>query len=222
VALVLWGEIKGDKALRDLGLYLFTTEVQAINHYWFDVHKIVLAPEYKNAEVSQLFGGMYSHNTWWIDDPRSIKGINLLPITTTSTYLGQYPDFVKRSLATLGPETAIFNGRGLYAKPADIWQDIFSQYMGLADPDAALSQWNRWGSFELGDTRTHALHWMQSLKEMGTPDFSVTANTTLYAVFKRANGERTYLAYNASKAPINVIFSDGKSISVSPGTLGRM
>lgn len=220
-ALVLWGEIKGDKALRDLGLYLFTTEIQAINHYWFDVHKIVLAPEYKNAEVSQLFGGMYSHNTWWIDDPRQIKGINLLPITTSSTYLGQYPDFVKRSLATLAPETAIFNSRGLYAKPVDIWQDIFAQYMGLADPDVALSQWNRWGSFELGDTRTHALHWMQSLKEMGTPDFSVTADTTLYSVFRKPDGGKTYLAYNPQALAINVKFSDGKTLQVAPRTLAR-
>ena len=220
--LILWGEIKGDKALRDLGLYLYTTEVQAINHYWFDIHGKVFAPEFKNVETSQLFGGMYAHNTWWIDDPREIKGINLLPITTASTYLGQDPAFVRKSLATLAPETAVYNARGLYAKPPDIWQDIFAQYLGLADPVAALAQWNRWGSFELGDTRTHALHWLQSLKEMGTPDFSITADTTLYAVFKRADGQHTYLAYNAGKAPVTVKFSDGKTLSVAPGSLGRL
>ena len=220
--LVLWGEIKGDKALRDLGLYLYTTEINAINHYWFDIYGKVLAPEYKNVEVSQLFGGMYSHNTWWIDDPRQIKGINLLPITTASTYLGQDASFVKKSMATLAPETATYNARGLYAKPPDIWQDIFAQYMGLADPVAGLAQWNRWGSFELGDTRTHALHHLQSLKEMGTPDFTVTADTTLYAVFKRADGQRSYLAYNVGKTPINVKFSDGKTLSVAPGNLGKL
>jgi len=220
--LILWGEIKGDKALRDLGLYLYTTEINAINHYWFDIYAKVLAPEYKNLEVSQLFGGMYSHNTWWIDDPRQIKGINLLPITTASTYLGQDPAFVKKNVASLGPETAIYNARGFYAKPPDIWQDIFAQYLGLADPDAGLASWNRWGSFELGDTRTHALHFLQSLKEMGIPDFGVTADTTLYAVFKRPDGQRTYLAYNASKAPIVVKFSDGKTLSVAAGKLGRM
>jgi endoglucanase Acf2 len=220
--LILWGEIKGDKALRDLGLYLYTTEINAINHYWFDIHGKVLAPEYKNVEVSQLFGGMYSHNTWWIDDPRQIKGINLLPITTASTYLGQDPGFVKKSVASLGPETAIWNARGFYAKPPDIWQDIFAQYLGLADPDAGLAAWNRWGSYELGDTRTHALHHLQSLKEMGTPDFTVTADTTLYAVFKRADGQRSYLAYNAGKAPMAVTFSDGKTMTVAPGTLGRL
>lgn len=220
--LILWGEIKGDQVLRDLGLYLYTTEVEAINHYWFDIHGKVLAPEYKNLEVSQLFGGMYSHNTWWTDDPRQIKGINLLPITTASTYLGRNPAFVKKNVATLVPETAIYNARGFYAKPPDIWQDIFAQYLGLADPAAALATWNRWGSFELGDTRSHALHFIQSLNEMGTPDFSVTADTTLFAVFKRTDGQRSYLAYNAGKTPINVKFSDGKTLGVAPGKLGRL
>ena len=222
IGLILWAEIKGDTALRDLGLYLYTTEIEAIKHYWFDIHGLVFAPEYKNIEVSMLFGGMYAHNTWWIDDPRQIKGINLLPITTASAYLGFDPGFVKRNVASLVPETAIYNARGRYAKPPDIWQDLFAKYLALADPAAGLASWNRWGSFELGDTRSHALHFMQSLQEMGTPDFGVTANTTLYAVFKRANGQRSYLAYNAGKAPITVNFSDGKSMTVQPGQLGRL
>ena len=220
--LILWGEIKGDKALRDLGMYLYTTEIEAVNHYWFDIHGKVFAPEFKGADVSQLFGGMYSRNTWWIDDPRQIKGINLLPITTVSTYLAKDPAYVKRNLATLAPETKIWNDRGFYAKPPDIWQDIFAQYMALADAESGMAQWNRWGAFELGDTRTHALHFIQSLREMGTPDFSVTADTALFAVFKKPGGQKSYLAYNATKAPINVKFSDGKAMVVSPGTLGRL
>jgi endoglucanase Acf2 len=220
--LILWGEIKGDTALRDLGMYLYTTEIEAINHYWFDLHGLVFAPEYKNVEVSMLFGGMYAHNTWWIDDPRQIKGINLLPITTVSTYLGQKPEFVKKNVASLVPETAVYNARGKFSKPIDIWQDIFAKYEALADPDQALVSWKRWGSFELGDTRTHALHWIQSLKEMGIPDFSVTADTTLYAVFKQPNGQRTYLAFNAGKNPVTVRFSNGASLVAQPGKLARL
>jgi endoglucanase Acf2 len=221
VGLILWGEVHGNKALRDLGLYLYTTEAQAINHYWFDIHHLVLAPEYKNIEVSMLFGGQYAHNTWWIDDPRQIKGINLLPITTASAYLAADPEFVKRNVASLKPEIAIFEARGKRVNPPDIWQDLFAQYLGLADPVAGLASWNRWGSFELGDTRSHALHFLLSLQEMGTPDPSVTANTALYSVFKQADGRKTYLAYNAGKAPLDVAFSDGKKLSVSPGKLAR-
>ena len=34
--LILWGEATGDRSLRDLGIYLFATELAAINAYWFD------------------------------------------------------------------------------------------------------------------------------------------------------------------------------------------
>ncbi|MEY3125569.1 MAG: hypothetical protein RLZZ573_2089, partial [Pseudomonadota bacterium] len=219
--LILWGETQGNTALRDLGVYLYTTEVQAINHYWFDIHGKVFAPEYKNIEVSQVFGGSYAHNTWWIDDPRQIKGINILPLTTASTYLATDPTFVKRNVASLKPEIALWESRGKKINPPDIWQDIFAQYLGLADPAAGLASWNRCGSFELGDTRTHALHWLLSLQEMGAPDVSISANTTLYSVFKRPDGRKTYLAFNAGKAPIQVAFSDGKTLNVAPGKLAR-
>ena len=216
VGLILWGELRGDKALRDLGIWMYTTEIEAIRHYWFDVHGLVLPKEYKSAEVSMLFGGKIAHNTWWTDEPRQIKGINLLPITTASTYLGRDPAFVRRSLGTLEEESRIFASRGKVAKPADIWQDIFAKYLALVDPTAALAQWDRWGSFELGDTRSHALHWMLTLQHLGTPDFSVTADTTLYTVLRNTEGRRTYMAYNATRTPLTVRFSDGTVLEVAP------
>ena len=222
--LILWGEIHGNTALRDLGVYLYTSEIEAINHYWFDIHGLTLPPEYKNVEVSQVFGGALLHNTWWTDEPRQIKGINLLPITSASTYLARDPKYVKRNLDALKPEMATYAVHGKrpnYGPPADVWQDIFAKYMGLADPVQGLAQWDRWGSVELGDTRTHALHWLLSLQEMGVPDFSVTANTTLFSVFKKPDGSKTYLAYNATKVPINVKFSDGKTLTVAPAALAK-
>ena len=219
--LILWGEITGNRELRDLGMYLYATESQAINHYWFDVHGLVLAPEYKNVDVAQLFGGKYIHNTWWTDDPRQSTGINLLPITTASTYFGQYPDYVRRNLAGLKDEQALWASRGKKVDPPDIWQDVFAKYLALADPVQGLAQWNRWGAVELGETRSHTLHFLLSLNEMGAPDFSVSADTPLYSVFKRADGRKTYLAFNATKAPIKVRFSDGKSVDVAPGNLMR-
>ena len=212
--LIQWAEVKGDVPLRDLGIFLYTTEINAINHYWFDIHHQVFAPEYKNAEVSMLFGGKYAHNTWWIDEPRQIHGINLLPITTASNYLATDPAFVNRNLAALVPEMAIYAARGKHAQPDDIWQDIFAEYQAYSNPQAALARWDRWGSFELGDTRSHALHLMAWMQEHGTPDLSVTADTTLYSVFKLPNGQKTHLAFNASKTPITVHFSDGVVMNV--------
>jgi len=222
--LILWGEVTGNAALRDLGVYLYSTEVSAIDHYWFDLHRIVLPPEYKSAEVSMVFGGKYAHNTWWTDEPRQIHGINLLPIAPYATYLGRDAAFIRRNLGAMAAETVAYKARGKFPPeppPADIWQDIFAKYLALADPAAALAQWDRYGGVELGDTRTHTLHWMLSLQQMGAPDFSVTADTPLYAVFKRPDGGRTHLAYNAGRAPITVRFSNGTRLDVSPGTLAR-
>jgi endoglucanase Acf2 len=221
VGLILWGQLHGDTALRDLGVWLYTTETEAIQHYWFDIHGLVFAPEYKHVETSMVFGGKYAHNTWWTDEPRQIKGINLLPVTTASAYLGRHPQYIQRSLDTLPGDIATWTSRGKsYSQvPKDIWGDIFGKYQALADPARALGQWERWGSVELGETRTHTLHWMLSLQQMGTPDFGVTADTPLYAVFKRPDGARTHLAFNAGRTPITVRFSDGKTLQVAPGQL---
>lgn len=62
---------------------------------------------------------------------------------------------------------------------------------------------------------------MLSLQAMGTPDFSVTADTPLYAVFRRADGQKTYLAFNAGQAPKQVRFSDGRQLTVPPGSLAQ-
>ena len=222
VGLILWAEIHGDTSLRDLGVYLYNTEIEAIRHYWFDVHRLVFPPEYPHVETSMLFGGGYKHNTWWTDEPRQIKGINLLPITTASTYLSLDPEHTRRSLATLKQDTEVFESRGKKATPRDIWQDLFAKYMALTEPDKALSHWERWGSVELGDSRTHTLHYLLSLQALGTPDFSIHADTPLHAVFRRSDGTRHYLAFNADRqAPRTVRFSDGVTLTAAPGSLAQ-
>lgn len=169
-----------------------------------------------------LFGGGYKHNTWWTDEPRQIKGINLLPITTSSTYLGLDPEHTRRSLATLKPDTEVFESRGKKANPRDIWQDLFAKYRALSDPAQALVEWERWGSVELGESRTHTLHFLLSLQALGTPDFSIHADTPLHAVFKHKDGTRRYLAFNADlKSPRLVKFSDGVTLTAPPGSLAQ-
>lgn len=215
--LMLWGALHGRQDLIDLGTYLYTTEIQAVNHYWFNIHGTSLPPEFKSDQVSMVFGGKLLHNTWWIDEPRQIHGINLLPFTPASTYLGTSPDFVRHAMAELDKETEVYNSRGKRAKPEDIWQDLFAQHLALVDPDAGFKRWDRWGSFELGDTRSHAYHWLQSLRDMGAVDLSVSANTRFYSVFKRADGTRSYLVYNPGTTPIDVRFSDGRQLQAAAG-----
>jgi len=221
-ALILLGEATGDRPLRDLGLFLYTSEVASVQNYWFDLHHQVLAPEFGKPFASMVFGGKYAYNTWWTEEPRQILGINVLPITAASTYLGADPAYVRRCVDALNAETAAYLARGMSdGTPIDIWQDVIASYLALADADAGTALWQRRGTVERGETRTHTLHWLWSLREMGVPDFDVRADTPLYAVFRRKDGARTYLAYNAGRTALQVHFSDGHTLTAGPGQLAR-
>ncbi len=220
--LILWGEATGDRAVRDLGMFLYTSEIASVQQYWFDLDRQVLAPEFGKPFASMVFGGKYAYNTWWTQEPRQIMGINLLPLTPASTYLGADPQYVGRLVADLPGEVKAYEKRGLSdGTPPDIWQDVIAGYAALGDPEAGAALWSRSGSVEAGDTRSRTLYWLSSLKEMGMPDFSVTADTPLYAVFRDRSGRRTYLAYNASATPRKVTFSDGKSLQAGARSLTR-
>jgi len=54
--LILLGQAIGDDALRDLGIYLYTTEMNAIQEYWFDVHGDNRPPGYTSSVVTMVWG----------------------------------------------------------------------------------------------------------------------------------------------------------------------
>jgi endoglucanase Acf2 len=88
-AVLLWGEIKGNRGLRDFGAFLFATEIAAAEEYWFDVYGENFPPDYDLAMVGQVWGGKSSYSTWWTDDPEPMRGISFLPLTRPrSTWVG--------------------------------------------------------------------------------------------------------------------------------------
>lgn len=220
--LVLWAEATGNRALRDLGVFLYTSEIASLGQYWFDLDRDVLAPEFGQPFASMVFGGKYSYNTWWTQEPRQIFGINLLPLTPASTYLAQDPGYLPRVAARLPAERQAYHARGGDdGTPPDIWQDVIAGAVAVGDASAGLALWKRNGSVEVGETRTRTQHWLARLGELGTPDWTVTADTTLYAVFRRGDGTRTYLAWNTGDAARRVTFSDGTVLEVAPRALAQ-
>ncbi|MFO1394221.1 MAG: glycosyl hydrolase [Steroidobacteraceae bacterium] len=218
--LVLWGEASGNRKLRDLGAYLYTTEVASVQQYWFDLDGQVLAQDYGKPFAAMVFGGKYAYNTWWTQEPRQILGINLLPFTPASTYLAADPKFIRKTVDALPADVKVYESNGATdGTPADVWQDVLASYIALADPQAGLAAWSRRGSVEFGETRTHTLFWLLSLKEMGVPELSIGADAPLHAVFRDSSGKLTYLAYNAGDAPRRVTFTDGHTLDVPPRSL---
>ena len=129
-----------------------------------------------------------------------------------SLYLGRHPDYVVENYDEIVEE------RG--GQP-DLWKDVLWEYLALADPDRALSLYFADINYEPfdGESRAHTLHWLQNIKKMGVRDTSTYANIPTYSVFRNDAGEKTYAVFNPGSSQVNVMFSDGYSMTVPAGEL---
>ena len=211
-SVVLWGEATGQADVRDLGVFLYTTEAAAIDQYWFDVDDAVFPADYPHVAIGMVWGGKGVHSTWFGADPEFIHGINILPITAGSLYLGHDPAYVQANYDEIVAER---NG------PPTVWKDVLWEYLALGDPSRALALYladRDYQPFD-GESRAHTLHWLYNLKKMGHVATDITADVPTYAVFRDRDGERTYVAYNAGPDARTVTFSDGFVLQVGARTL---
>ena len=213
-ALVLLGEIRGDRALRDTGMYLYASELAAVEAYWFDVDRQNHPADYPHPVVPMIWGGKGAYATYFSAEPEALYGINWLPFHGGSLYLGRYPDFAARSY------DALVAARG--GTDWKMWADLVVMYRALSDPLDAERQWNALADSvepEAGNSRSNVALWVSTLRRVGRVDRSVSADAPLYAVFH--DGERrTYVSYNARRSERTVHFSDGTDLKVEPGAFG--
>jgi endoglucanase Acf2 len=214
IGLILWADSTGDRKLRDLGIYLYTTEMEAIDNYWFDVEGKNRPSAFPGSTVAMVWGGKAVPATWFSGEPEKIHGINWLPFQGGSLYLGRYPQYVKRNYDALLKEAG--------GPKWGSWASYVLMYEALTDPADALRQFEAKPAelpIEEGNSRANVYHWLHSLNVLGQVDRAITADTPLYAVFRKG-GKVTHVAYNAGTQPRTVRFSDGKTLTVSPGRLG--
>ncbi|HVS39189.1 MAG TPA: glycosyl hydrolase [Gemmataceae bacterium] len=206
--LVLWGEATGDAEVRDLGVYLYTTEMNAIDEYWFDVHGDNFPKGYTPSVVTMVWGGKGANGTWFSAKPEHIHGINWLPIHGGSLYLGRHPDYVAKNYAALVRE------RG--GTDWSAWPDLIWMYRALDEPADAVKQFEAAGNrftVEGGDSKANVYHWIYSLNALGRVNADVAADYPLYAVFQKGK-VRTYCVCNETDRPRTVTFSDGFHLKV--------
>ena len=217
--LILWAEATGDRALRDLGVFLFTTEMNAIQEYWFDVRDENHPPAFTPSVATMIWGGKGANETWFTPDPQLVHGINWLPIHGGSLYLGHFPAYAEKNYRALVAE---FKGGDQF----DNWPDIAWMYRALSDPRDAIRLYEAADptkKIEDGNTRANVAHWVYNLNALGKPDRSFTADHPLHAVFQNA-GVRTYVIWNVTDRPLTATFSDGQKVSATkrgPATVRR-
>jgi endoglucanase Acf2 len=211
-ATALWGSITGDQTIRDLGVYLYTTEMEAIEQYWFDVDNAVFPAGYPHTCVGMVWGTKAVHETWFSAQPEMIHGINMLPITPASLYLGRHPDYVRANYAEVVSE----NG----GQPND-WRDILWEYRALADPRIAVGSFAADPNYtpEDGESKAHTYYWLHALSALGRLDPTVTADVPHFAVFV-GDVATNYVYYNPDATTRTIHFSDGRTVTAAPRTAG--
>jgi endoglucanase Acf2 len=212
--LMLWGEATGDDDLRDLGTFLFNTERTAVEEYWFDVSETNFPQDFPNVALGMIWGGKGAFATWFSGDIDCIHGINWLPFTPASLYMGRHPDYVKKN------HDRIVSKRKGGSDYNNGWGDLVIMFGALENPTKGVDYFDSTPNCSLEGGNTHAFmyHWMHTLDRLGRNDSKVTADHPFTNVFLK-EGKKTYAAYNHGDQPRKVTFSDGQILIAAPKSL---
>ncbi|MEL6254594.1 MAG: glycosyl hydrolase [Bacteroidota bacterium] len=215
-SLIHWGEVTGNDSIRDLGIYLYTTEQSAIEEYWLDVNERNFSPNHPYSLVSRVWGNSYDNGTFWTNDIAASYGIELYPIHGGSLYLGQDTNYVRKLWTEIEQNTGILNN----VPNVNLWHDVMWEYLAFIDPQKAIELYNSYPDrglkFGVSDAQTY--HWLHAMNVLGNVDISLTADHPLAAAFNK-NGSLIYVGQNYGADSLDVHFSDGYTMSIPPRTL---
>lgn len=215
-SLIHWGAITGNDSIRDLGIYLYTTEQTAIEEYWFDMHDRNFKPGQQYSLVSRVWGNSYDNGTFWTSDIAASYGIEMYPIHGGSLYLGHDTSYAQQLWTEIEANTGILANE---VNP-NLWHDVYWKYLSFTDPAKAIQLYDSYPDRDLkfGVSDAHTYHWLHAMNTLGKVDISLTADHPLAAAFSQ-NGETIYTAHNYQTDTLEVIFSDGYVLTVPPQTL---
>lgn len=215
-SLIHWGSVTGNDAIRDLGIYLYTTEQSAIEEYWFDMHNRVFSPSQQYGLVSRVWGNSYDNGTFWTNDIAASYGIEMYPIHGGSLYLGHNTNYAAQLWSEIAANT------GILANEANdnLWHDVMWEYLAFTNPELAIELYDSYPDrnlkFGISDAQTY--HWLHAMNVLGRVDTSVTADCPVAAAFNK-DGEIIYTAHNYGDDPVDVVFSDGYVLAVPPRSM---
>ncbi|MEM6800839.1 MAG: glycosyl hydrolase [Bacteroidota bacterium] len=215
-SLIHWGEITGNDSIRDLGIYLYTTEQTAIEEYWFDQYERNFSPNHPYSLVSRVWGNSYDNGTFWTNDIAASYGIELYPIHGGSLYLGQDTNYVRKLWTEIEQNTGILNN----VPNVNLWHDIMWEYLAFIDPEKAIRLYNSYPdrSLKFGVSDAQTYHWLHAMNVLGNVNVSLTADHPLAAAFNK-DGNVIYVGQNYGSDSLLISFSDGYSLKVAPRSM---
>lgn len=193
----MWSLLTGDQANRDASIYGFTTELKAIEQYWFNYDGDNWLPQWQHKSVGQVYGSSYFYGTFFSGLPVHIYGIHWLP---TAEYLTSYG---------LDPAKAAGLYNGFVADnggPETEWQHIVWPIQALSDPQGALAKWD---ATKLQRNEIFNTYWfVNNMATLGTRTKDVYATGWSSATVYKKGSVYTALVWNPTSAPVTVTFKN--------------
>ena len=215
-SLIHWGTITNNDSIRDLGIFIYTTEQTAVEEYWFDIYQRNFSSSHPYEFVARVWGNSYDNGTFWTNDIAAAYGIELYPMHGGSLYLGHNQSFAQSLWSEICNDTGILSNE----ENPNLWHDTYWKFLALTDAESAISLYdsypNRNLKFGVSDVQTY--HWLHNMNALGVPDASITADNPLAVAFNK-NGDITYVAQNYSSEVTTTTFSDGFILNVPANTL---
>ncbi|MDR6554843.1 discoidin domain-containing protein [Paenibacillus qinlingensis] len=200
----MWSLLSGNKDSRDIAIYGFTTELKAVEQYWFNYDNDNWLPGFKHKSVGQVYGSAYNFGTFFSGDPVNVYGIHWLP---TGEYLTSY-GFDTQKAADLyngfvkdnkGPETA--------------WQHIVWPIQSLSDSQSVLNKWTVEGTQknEIFDT-----YWfVHNMATLGQRSNEIWATGWSGATVYKKGTTYSSMIWNPTNAPVTVTFHNAAGVTGS-------
>ena len=224
-----WGLNTHNTTIRDLGMYLYLTEVETAKEYWWDSRNTNFPPSFTGNHVWNVDGLSHGKWTWFGGNPEYGVGINVSLMDAHLLYLAHDTSYSRQVYSQFVNDIQTF-----YGNPAltteQVWQDaiwawratyeaptIVTKYKALGSFPYRLNVWGHieWNNAAIGTFNdqppAHFYHWIHALDSLGWVNPTVTANYSSYGVFDK-NKCRHYVMYNPPGEPTRTVtFSDGKT-----------
>jgi endoglucanase Acf2 len=126
-ALYLWSGIIDNKKLQETALYLYSEESSSALEYWLNINrKDDRFVNFKHSFISLLWSGKIDAGTWFSARPEAKLGIQVIPVSPGSLYLGRD---IKRVQENMLSEKEL-------QKPT-MFKDYLAMYSALYDAESA-------------------------------------------------------------------------------------
>ncbi|HSZ24642.1 MAG TPA: glycosyl hydrolase [Cytophagaceae bacterium] len=231
-----WGLNTHDTTIRNLGMYLYLTEVKTAKEYWWDVENTNFPPTFTANQIWNIDGLSSGKWTWFGGRPEYGIGINVSLMDAHLLYLAHDTTYSRQVYNQFVSDIQTYDNNPSETQE-QVWQDAIWAWRATYEPTTILAKYNAlepfpyqvnpWNHIEWSDPAlgnfndqppVHFYHWIHALDSLGWVNPTVTANYSSYGVFDK-NSCRHYVMYNPPGEPARTVtFSDGKSFSLPVDT----